>query len=89
MIEVMMIAAHGLPGQVFDLIGIHMHVDFVVHCNGEGLIAASEAAHVFQLHIFRGQAGKTAQELRAKFTGAVQMAAHVVAEANFGFGGRR
>ena len=89
MFEVMMIVAHRLPGQVFDLVGIHMHMDFVVHCNGEGLIAASEAAYVFELHIFRAQAGKTAQEFRAKFTGAVQMATHVVAEANFGFGGRR
>jgi len=89
MLEVTMIPAHRLPRQVFDLVGIHMDMDFIVDRNGQRLITASEAAYVFHLHILGAQAGKSPQEFGAKFAGAVQMAAHVVAKANFRFGGRR
>jgi len=76
-----MIAAHCLSRQVFDLVGIHVDVDFVVHCDGEGLIAASKTAYVFHLHIFGAQAGKATQEFGAEFAGTVEMATHVVAKA--------
>jgi len=88
MLDVRMIPADRAAGQVFDPVGIHVDMDLVVHGDGRGLIAAPETAYVFHLHLFGAQAGKTAKEFGAKLAGAVQMAAHVVAEANFGFWGR-
>jgi hypothetical protein len=65
-----------------------MNVDLVVYGDGQRLIASPEAAYVFHLDVFGTHAGKPAQEFGAKIARAVQVAAHVVAQANFRLGGR-
>ena len=52
------------------------------------LIAASEAGDIANLHVVTPRVGKAPLEIGAQFASAVEMAAHIGADANLGLGGR-
>src|SRR5256884_4588051 len=82
------VALDGAAGDQFGVSGGDIGEDVIVDGNCRSMIAAAETGDVANLYIFWPRIGKAAQEISAQLASAVEMAAHISADANLRFGRR-
>jgi len=82
------VAAHGPAGNLFGVSGGDICEDVIVDGNCGSVIAAAETGDIANLHIFGPRIDEAALEIGAQLASAVEMAAHVSANANLHFGRR-
>ena len=86
MIGMGLLAAGGTARELFDLIGIDGVENRIVDRDGWCAITTAETAYVLQLDFIWTRIGEAARKFGAKITGAIQPAAHVGANQDFGVG---
>src|SRR5207249_593243 len=80
------VALDGAAGDQFGVSGGDIREDVIVDGNCRSMIAAAETGDVANLYIFWPRIGEAALEIGAQLASAVEMAAHVSADANLRFG---
>jgi len=80
---------HGRAGESLYLRSTNIRIDHIVDRYGGSAIAAAQAGDFTNLHLCRARCRKSSFEVRSQFTRAVQVAAHVCANANIGARRRR
>src|SRR5882762_7282700 len=75
-------AFDGVAGDLFGVSGGDIGEDVIVDGNCRSMIAAAETGDVANLYIFWPRIGEAALEIGAQLASAVEMAAHVSADAN-------
>jgi len=82
------IAAYRAAGELLGMRCRDIRENVIVDGNRGRMIAAAQAGDVPNLHIFRSRIGEATLQIGAQFASAIEAAAHVRANANFGFGRR-
>ena len=82
-------AAKGAASHLLGARGTNLGKNLIVDRYCRRALAPAEAGNVTNLHVFGAGAGKATLQLHAQLASAVEMATHVRADANFGFGRRR
>jgi len=83
------VAADGAAGDLLGMRGGDIGENVIVDGNGRGMVATAETGDVTNLNVFSARIREAALEIGAQFARAVEVAAHIGADANVGFGWRR
>src|SRR5216683_2644306 len=83
------VAADGAAGDLLGTRGVDVRQNVIVDGNRGSVVAASETGNVANLNVVGTRINEPALEAGAQLASAVEMAAHVGTDANFGFRRRR
>src|SRR5258708_21721111 len=81
-----LVAADGAARDLLGMRGCDIRENVIVDGNCRSVIAASKTGDVSNLHLASPRGGKATFEIGTQLASAVQVAAHVRADANLGFG---